>query len=217
MNQMLGVSLPPVLRLGGTFDVAIWQASRDGQPAWASPWGPGRPGWHAECAAMALHAVGAAVDVQAGGADLRFPHHACQAALAETFTGVTPFARARLNAGVVRVAGAKMAKSAGNLVLVKELLADYPAAAVRLLILDRRWHEDWDYDRSSLDAAAARLERIAAAAGRPGRDPAGHGDAAITAVRAALADDLDVPTALRIAETEGGPTARSLGSLLGLW
>ena len=110
-----------------------------------------------------------------------------------------------------------MAKSAGNLVLVKELLADHPAAAVRLLILDRRWHEDWDYDRASLDAAAARLERIAAAAGRPGRHPAGHGDAAITAVRAALADDLDVPAALRIAETEGGPAARSLGSLLGLW
>ena len=199
------------------FDVAVWQASRHGEPAWASPWGPGRPGWHAECAAMALYAFGAAVDVQAGGADLRFPHHASQAALAETFTGVTPFARARLNAGVVRVAGAKMAKSVGNLVLVKELLADYPAAAVRLLILDRRWYEDWDYDRASLDAAAARLERIAAAAGRPGRDPAGHGDAAITAVRAALADDLDVPTALRIAETEGGPAARSLGSLLGLW
>ena len=85
-----------------------------GEPAWESPWGPGRPGWHAECAAMALHAFGPAVDVQAGGGDLRFPHHAYQAAMAEAFTGVTPFARARLNAGVVRVAGAKMAKSAGQ-------------------------------------------------------------------------------------------------------
>ena len=136
---------------------------------------------------MALYAFGPAIDVQAGGADLRFPHHAYQAAMAEVFTGVTPFARARLNAGVVRVAGAKMAKSAGNLVLVKDLLASYPAAAVRLLILDRPWHEDWDYDRAGLDAAAARLERIAAAAGRPGRSAAGHDDAAISAVRAALA------------------------------
>jgi len=199
------------------FDVAVWRASGDGEPSWASPWGAGRPGWHAECAAMALHALGPAVDVQAGGGDLRFPHHAVQAALAETFTGVTPFARARLNAGVVRVAGAKMAKSAGNLVLVKELLAGYPAAAVRLLILDRRWPEDWDYDRAGLDAAAARLERIAAAAGRPGRGLPGHDDAAAAAVRAALADDLDVPAALRIAETDGGPVARSLGALLGLW
>ena len=130
---------------------------------------------------------------------------------------MTPFARARLSAGVVRVAGAKMAKSTGNLVLVKELLADYPAAAVRLLILDRPWADDWDYDRAGLDAAAARLETIASAAGRPGRGPVGSDDKSGAAIRAALADDLDVPAALRIAEDEGGPAARSLGSLLGLW
>jgi cysteinyl-tRNA synthetase len=194
------------------FDVALWQVSGDGEPAWASPWGGGRPGWHAECAAMALHAFGPAVDVLAGGADLRFPHHAYQAALAEALTGVTPFARARLNAGTVRVAGAKMAKSAGNLVLVSDLVRDYPAPAVRLLILDRRWHADWDFERAGLDAAAARLERLHRAAGRPGHDGAAAG-----AVRAALADDLDVPAALRIAEQDGGPAARGLGSLLGLW
>jgi cysteinyl-tRNA synthetase len=199
------------------FDVAVWQASGDGEPAWASPWGPGRPGWHAECAAMALHSFGPAVDVQAGGGDLRFPHHAYQAGLAEAFTGVRPFARARFNVGVVGVAGAKMAKSAGNLVLVGDLLAGYPAAAVRLLILDRRWHQDWDYDQAGLEAAAARLERIAAAAGRPARLTPGNGDAAVAAVRAALARDLDVPAALSIAEDDGGPAARTLGSLLGLW
>lgn len=199
------------------FDVVVWQASRDREPAWDSPWGPGRPGWHAECAAIALHALGPAIDVQAGGGDLRFPHHAYQAAMAEAFTAVTPFARARLNAGIVRVSGAKMAKSAGNLVLVGELLADYPAAVIRLLIMDRRWDQDWDYDRAGLDAAAARLERLAAAAGRPGRGVAGYGDAAVAAIRAALARDLDVPTALRIGEDEGGPAARTLGSLLGLW
>jgi len=163
-------------------DVAVWRASRAGQPGWASPWGSGRPGWHAECAAMALDVFGPAVDVLAGGADLRFPHHAYQAGLAEAFTGVTPFCRARLNAGVVRVAGAKMAKSAGNLVLVGDLLKDYPVAAVR-----------------------------------PGRGSAGSGAAALTAMRAALADDLDVPAALRVAENDGGQAARSLGSLLGLW
>jgi cysteinyl-tRNA synthetase len=193
------------------FDVAVWQAAAPDELAWASPWGPGRPGWHAECAAMALHAFGPAIDVHAGGGDLRFPHHAYQAAMAEAFTGVTPFARARLNVGVVRIHGAKMAKSAGNLVLVGDLLAGYPAAAVRLLILDRRWHEDWDYRSEVLDAAAARLERLQAAAGRPGRDGSDRG------VRAALADDLDVPAALALAEEEGGPAARTLGSLLGLW
>jgi cysteinyl-tRNA synthetase len=198
------------------FDVAVWQASGDGELAWASPWGPGRPGWHAECAAMALHSFGSAVDVHAGGGDLRFPHHAYQAAMAEAFTGVTPFARARLSIGVVRVAGAKMAKSVGNLVLVGDLLVGHPPAAVRLMILDRRWHEDWDYRPEALDAAAARLERLQAAGGRPGRG-GDHGAASLAAVRAALADDLDVPAALRIAEEEGGPAARTLGSLLGLW
>ena len=199
------------------FDVAVWRASTRGEPGWASPWGTGRPGWHAECAAMALHTFGPAVDVQAGGADLGFPHHAYQAALAEALTGVAPFARARLNVGVVRVAGAKMAKSTGNLVLVSELLKEHPAAVVRLLILDRRWDDDWDFSRAGLDAAATRLERLHAAAGRPERGAAGSGGTAVAAMRAALADDLDVPAALRIAEDGGGQAARSLGSLLGLW
>ncbi len=208
---------PDDSRKDDPFDVPLWQASPGGESAWASPWGPGRPGWHAECAAMALHAFGSSVDVQAGGADLRFPHHAYQAGLAEAFTGVAPFARARLSAGTVRVAGVKMAKSAGNLVLVSDLLKDYPTAAVRLLILDRRWDQDWDYDLAGLDAAAARLERLHAATGRPGRPGGGHGGAAVAAVRGALANDLDVPAALRIAEDEGGQAARGLGSLLGLW
>jgi cysteinyl-tRNA synthetase len=199
------------------FDVAVWRSSKSGEPGWASPWGTGRPGWHAECAAMALHAFGSAVDVQAGGGDLCFPHHAYQAALAEAFTGVTPFSRARLNAGVVRVAGAKMAKSAGNLVLVSELLKEHSAAAVRLLILDRRWDRDWDFSQAGLDEAAARLERLHAAAGRPERADGGDGGTAVAAMRAALARDLDVPAALRIAEDEGGQAARSLGTLLGLW
>jgi cysteinyl-tRNA synthetase len=204
------------------FDVAVWRTSHSGEPGWASPWGTGRPGWHAECAAMALHAFGPAVDVQAGGNDLCFPHHACQAAMAEAFTGVTPFARVRFNVGVVRVSGAKMAKSTGNLVLVSDLLKEHSAAAVRLLILDRRWNRDWDFSPDGLDAAEARLERLQAAAGRPdhgvaGSGAGGSGTAAVAATRAALAADLDVPAALRIAEDEGGQAARSLGALLGLW
>src|SRR5215469_1824250 len=178
------------------FDVLVWQSSHGDEPAWDSPWGPGRPGWHAECTAMALDAFGPAVDVQAGGADLRFPHHAYQAAMAEALTGVTPFARARLQAAVVRIGGAKMAKSAGNLVLVRELLASYPTAAVRMLILDRRWAADWDYHPPDLEHAAARVERLSAAADGPSRGAPGSDDAARTAIRSALARDLDVPAAL---------------------
>jgi cysteinyl-tRNA synthetase len=196
------------------FDVPVWQSSKDGEPAWDSPWGPGRPGWHAECAAMALDAFGPSVDVQAGGGDLRFPHHAYQAALAEALTGVTPFARGRLQCGVVSVGGAKMAKSTGNLVLVKELLAGYPAAAIRMLILDRGWNVDWDYEQTDLERAAARVERVAAAAGRASRGP---DDSAHAAIAAALARDLDVPAALEIAEDAGGKPATELGAFLGLW
>ena len=117
----------------------------------------------------------------------------------------------------VAVAGAKMAKSTGNLVLVSDLLKEHPAAAVRLLILDRRWDQDWDFSVAGLDAAGARLERLQAAAGRPERGAAGSASPALAAMRAALASDLDVPAALNIAEDGGGQAARSLGSLLGLW
>ena len=199
------------------FDAAVWHASGAGEPGLGQSVGPRPPG-----PARRVRGDGPA-RVRPGGrrpgrrGDLRFPHHAYQAAMAEAFTGVTPFARARLNAGVVRVAGAKMAKPAGNLVLVGDLLAGYPAAAIRLLILDRRWDEDWDYERAGLDAAAARLDRLHAAAARPRRGVAGLDDAAVAAVRAALASDLDVPAALRIAEEEGGSAARAVGSLLALW
>lgn len=194
-------------------DIAVWHAARDGQPAWMSPWGSGWPGWHAECAAIALQEFGPAVDILAGGADLRFPHHAYQAALAEAFTGVTPFARATFSVGVVRSGGAAMSGRAGNVVPVSDLLAKYPAAALRMLLLDRRWGEDWDYDPPDLEAAAARVDRLRSAAGRADRS---RRDAATRGILAALARDLDVPAALAIAEEAGGRAASLLSSLLGL-
>ncbi len=194
-------------------DVVVWRAARPGEPAWPSPWGEGRPGWHAECAAMSLTVLGPALDLHVGGADLRFPHHAYEAAMAEAVTGVTPFARAWLHVGTVQVAGEKMAKSAGNLVLVSEVLADRPAAALRLLLVDRPWAQPWDYRPAALDEAAARLERLYAGAAR-GVDETGSPAAA--AVTAALLDDLDIPAALAVAEEAGGPAARLALSVLGL-
>jgi L-cysteine:1D-myo-inositol 2-amino-2-deoxy-alpha-D-glucopyranoside ligase len=192
-------------------DVAVWQAGEPGHPAWDSPWGRGRPGWHAECAAMAMSVFGTAVDVHAGGADLRFPHHAYHAAMAEAFTGVRPYARAWLHAGTVRVGGVKMAKSTGNLVLVRDLVGTQPAAAVRLLILDRPWGQDWDYSPALLDQAAKRLEELYRAAGRPRTDPA-----AVAEAGRLLADDLNVPAAIGVAIEEGGAAARSVTAVLGL-
>lgn len=198
---------------GDAADVAVWRAAAPGEAAWPSPWGEGRPGWHAECTAMALTTLGPALDLHAGGADLRFPHHAYEAALAEAVTGVRPFARSWMHVGTVRVGGEKMAKSAGNLVLVSDLLADHPAAALRLMLVDRPWAAQWDYHPAALPAAAARLERLYTAASRHGAE---LGAAASAAVTAALLDDLDVPAALAVAEEEGGPAARLALSVLGL-
>ncbi len=192
-------------------DVVLWQRSADDEPAWPSPWGPGRPGWHAECAAMAVATLGPTVDLHVGGEDLEFPHHAYEAAQAEAFTGVRPFARAWMHVGSVLVAGEKMAKSTGNLVHVHDVLDRFPPGALRLLILSRRWSEAWEFDEAGLQHAAAELENL-------WRYGAGSGDREIAEHRVALAllDDLDVPQALALAKEAGGQVLRDLVALLGL-
>ncbi|HEX2850524.1 MAG TPA: cysteine--tRNA ligase [Acidimicrobiales bacterium] len=192
-------------------DVAVWQRSGDDDPAWASPWGKGRPGWHAECAAMALATLGTGIDLHAGGSDLAFPHHAYEAAHAEAALGVAPFARAWLRVGTVRLEGEKMAKSTRNLVFVHDLLERWPGEALRLLVLDRRWWDDWDYAEAGVAAAAARLDRLRTRAAAPGGSETGEEE-----VMAALLDDLDVPRALEVAEESGGDAARRAMRVLGL-
>ena len=199
-------------------DQAVWQASgptaqgpdRDA-PAWPSPWGPGRPGWHAECTAMALSTYGSSLDLHAGGADLRFPHHAYESAQAEAATGVSPFARSWLHIGTVRLDGEKMAKSTGNLVFVRDLLAAHEGALVRALLLDRAYALPWDHTDDELERAGRRLDALRSAAGR-----AAGSEAAAAAVLERLVDDLDVPAAWDIATEEGGPAARELVSVLAL-
>ena len=168
-------------------DAALWQRSVGDEPAWPSPWGPGRPGWHAECTAMALSTFGPTVDLHVGGADLAFPHHAYEAAQAEAYTGVRPFARAWLHVGSVLVDGAKMAKSTGNLVYVHDVLDRYPPGALRLLILSRQWAEPWEFTEGDLDRAAGELEQL----WRHGSS-SGDRDIAEHEVAMALLDNLDV-------------------------
>jgi cysteinyl-tRNA synthetase len=192
------------------FDVALWQAAEHDHQVWPSPWGPGRPGWHAECVAMSSSVLGVGMDVHAGGADLAFPHHAYHAAIAEAFTGVVPHTRAWFHVGTVLVDGSKMAKSAGNLVLLKDILAQHDAAAVRMMILDRPWHESWEYRPELLDVATDRVRRLHESAARPG--DAGGAEKA----RRLLTRDLNVPAATDVALTAGGDAARLLISVLGL-
>ncbi len=193
-------------------DAVVWQgvASEGDGPRWESPWGSGRPGWHAECAAMALSLLGPGLDLHCGGADLAFPHHAFEQAHAEAATGVKPFARAWLRAGTVHLDGSKMAKSTGNLVLLDDLLKRCSPAALRLLICDRRWWEDWEFSDGDIAGAQERVNALRSIA----RTGVGHD--ANDQVVAALADDLDIPTAMSIAEASGGQAAETMLTVLGL-
>ena len=189
-------------------DFVLWQPSAPDEPAWQSRWGPGRPGWHVECSALAMRELGPTVDVHGGGTDLVFPHHECEAAQSESATGTT-FCRHWLHVGMVGLEGTKMSKSLGNLVFVGDLLKDWEPAVIRLALLGHHYRADWDWADSDLHGAADRLERWRAA---------GAGDGALDAVRARLDDDLDAPGALVAVDDAAGAGAgvSSAAALLGV-
>jgi len=189
-------------------DFVLWQPSLPDEPAWESPWGPGRPGWHTECSALALRELGATVDLHGGGTDLLFPHHECETAQSEVVTG-KPFVRHWMHVGMVCLGGEKMSKSRGNLVFVGDLLATWDPAAVRLAILGHHYRTSWEWDEALLDAAAARLKAWRAA---------GEGTGALDAVRAALDDDLDTPRALTVVDeaVAAGHGVSEAAALLGV-
>ncbi len=182
-------------------DPLVWLAARPGEPSWPARFGPGRPGWHVECAAIATNYLGTVFDVQAGGSDLIFPHHEMSASHARVALGPGAFARSYLHAGMVRLDGEKMSKSLGNLVFVSRLLADgADPMAVRLAVLAHHYRGDWDWTTGGLAAATARLARwresVRLATASPAPLPGPAADAVLAAVRERLADDLDAPGAL---------------------
>jgi L-cysteine:1D-myo-inositol 2-amino-2-deoxy-alpha-D-glucopyranoside ligase len=175
-------------------DALLWRAGRPGEPSWDSELGPGRPGWHVECAAIALDTLGNHFDVQGGGSDLAFPHHEMSAAHAEVATGEWPFARHYAHAGMIGLDGEKMSKSRGNLVLVSRLrMAGVDPAAVRLALLSGHYRADRSWTEGLLSDAKTRLSRWRQAAGA---SAGADGTAVLDAVRRQLADDLDTPAAL---------------------
>jgi L-cysteine:1D-myo-inositol 2-amino-2-deoxy-alpha-D-glucopyranoside ligase len=175
-------------------DALLWRGKRDGEPSWPSALGDGRPGWHIECAAIALKYLGEQIDVQGGGNDLIFPHHEMSAAHAEAATKVAPFARHYVHAGMIALDGEKMSKSLGNLVFVSRLRADgVDPAAVRLGLLDGHYRDDRAWTDDVLRRAQQRLETWrAATARRSGAD----GAALLAKVRGCLSNDVDTAAAL---------------------
>jgi cysteinyl-tRNA synthetase len=144
-------------------DFALWKASKPAEPAWDSPWGKGRPGWHIECTAMSLKYLGEQIDIHAGGMDLIFPHHENEIAQSESFTGKKPFVKYWLHNGFLQIGEEKMSKSLGNMLTIKEVLAKYNPDAVRAFILSSHYRSPLSFTTApALDAAQYRQQFIEA-------------------------------------------------------
>jgi L-cysteine:1D-myo-inositol 2-amino-2-deoxy-alpha-D-glucopyranoside ligase len=189
-------------------DFVLWQPSAPDEPAWPSPWGPGRPGWHIECSAMSMGILGPRFEIHGGGADLVFPHHEAEIAQSEGATGKRPFVSWWMHTGMLRYHGEKMSKSLGNLVLVRDLLRSYPGDAIRHYLVSHHYREEIDFDEADVERSAdhaVRLRRACLAAEEiePLAPALADPDALHPIVAAhrerflaALDSDLDTPAAL---------------------
>ena len=201
-------------------DVLVWRAERPGEPAWDSRFGPGRPGWHVECAAIAVEFLGAAFDVQAGGSDLVFPHHEMSASHARVACAADGrvFARVYAHSGMVAYQGQKMSKSLGNLVFVSKLRdSGTDPMAIRLAILAHHYRSDWEWTPEVLAGATTRLTRwrtaVSSATGSARAPGAPAAEDVLRAVRERLAEDLDAPGALAAVDTWADAVLTAPGSV----
>ena len=152
-------------------DFVLWQPSLPDEPAWESRWGPGRPGWHIECSALALRELGETIDVHGGGRDLVFPHHECETAQSEAVTG-GPSSATGCTWAWSGLDGEKMSKSLGNLVFVGDLVKEWEPMAVRLALLAHHYREDWEWHDPATSTAAAAPAGAVAGGRRPGHERA---------------------------------------------
>src|SRR6266545_3008959 len=180
-------------------DFVLWQAQGPGEPAWESPWGLGRPGWHIECTTMATRYLGEQIDIHGGGRDLIFPHHPSEIAQTESYTGKPPFVRFWVHGGMAFLGGEKMSKSLGNMVFIRDALKQHSADALRWYLLSSPYREDLHYDRAAPAAAEHSVARLRAALrAASGPEPALDASKARAAFLDALDDDLQTPLALAL-------------------
>ncbi|MEE9297718.1 MAG: cysteine--tRNA ligase [Acidimicrobiia bacterium] len=179
-------------------DFALWKASKPGEPTWQSPWGPGRPGWHIECSAMAEKELGFGFDIHGGGLDLVFPHHENEIAQSEAARGERPFARYWLHNGMVRLRGDKMAKSLGNVVGLADLLDEHRPEAVRLFYLRAQYRQPIDFSPDLVVDAEAALDRLWAFRRRSGQPDSPADAEAIERFTRAMDDDFNTAEAMAV-------------------
>ena len=187
---------PDDTRKKDPLDFVLWQAQAPGEPAWPSPWGPGRPGWHIECSAMSMRYLGPQIDIHGGGADLTFPHHTCEIAQSEHFTGKAPFVRYWMHTGMVYQEGEKMSKSLGNLTLVRNLIKDYSADAIRTVLLNHHYRYPWECFPQDLEGATETVELFQQVRTIVGKQPQDGDELLLDRFKAAMDNDLNTPQAL---------------------
>ena len=183
-------------------DFALWKASKEGEPSWPTPWGPGRPGWHIECTAMSLSLLGEQIDIHGGGQDVIFPHHENEIAQSETYTGVSPFVRYWVHNGLLRLSdddAEKMTRHTGNFISCRDALAQHSSDTLRLYFFSSHYRSPLTYSEEGMAAAERALERLRNAL-RTG--PEGEGSDSVDAdvfrsrFATAMDDDLNTPQAL---------------------
>ena len=208
-------------------DFVLWRAAKPDEPSWDSPWGPGRPGWHIECSAMSLHYLGPQVDIHGGGLDLVFPHHENEIAQTEAHTGQAPFVDFWLHNGLLRLDEAKMSKSLGNLVTVRDALARSSSDALRLYLLSSHYRSSPAYSDEGLEAQERAVERLRQALRAPEEETARGAPLDPAPLRGrfleAMDDDLNTPQALAAlfdlareingGRTHGGDVTEAQGTL----
>ncbi|MBA4180496.1 MAG: cysteine--tRNA ligase [Anaerolinea sp.] len=199
-DLLSGARIDPTELKEDPLDFALWKAAKPGEPSWESPWGPGRPGWHIECSAMALKELGEQIDIHGGGADLIFPHHTNEIAQTEAYTGKPPFARIWMHNALLQLGEEKMSKSLGNLVTIQEALDSYGSDALRLFVINSHYRSPVTYTDDALVAAKAGADRLrtAASASQPPQmfTPAVDPVPTVDRFIAAMEDDLNTPQAL---------------------
>jgi len=191
-------------------DFVLWQPSAADEPSWDTMWGPGRPGWHIECSALALRELGTTIDLHGGGTDLIFPHHECERAQSEAATG-EPFVKHWMHTALISKDGAKMSKSLGNLVFVDKLRTEYEPAAIRLALIEHHYRTEWEWDDNLMPRNTERIASWRAAAVGPPGD-------LLDEVRERLDDDLDSAGAVQAVDRAAarGESTASAAALLGV-
>ena len=197
-GMLAGARVEPRALKEHPMDFALWKAAKEGEPQWPSPWGPGRPGWHIECSAMALRHLGETVDIHGGGQDLIFPHHENEIAQSESFTGRKPFVRFWMHNGLLQMGEEKMSKSLGNLITVKEALASYSPDGLRIFVLGSYYRSPLRFSEEAVEAAergAQRLRNAAVAVSQGTQSPLEVGSYRQRFIEA-MEDDFNTPQAL---------------------